>query len=204
LKSKPSESKDVTDRSKTGIFGGFSSFKDFEEVKTWIQDKFWEEWLPQPAEIYYKGEFKDFKGIIFAKFDTTAERDKVVETFRRLVLKIQSEKVWSNADLPADVRIPKDFLFGLKKILGSQAWGYDLENLWVDKEKQTISLRKELILSITLEGLKMNLVYGAAWEKHIGGDLEVMKLLKDKQDLLDRPSKGDGKGKKGKVGPAGW
>ena len=37
-----------------------------------------------------------------------------------------------------------------------------------------------------------------------GGDPEVTKLLKDKQDLLDRPSKGDGKGKKGKVGPAGW
>ena len=73
--------------------------------------------MPRPAEIYYKGEFKNFKGIIFAKFDTIAERDKVVETFRRLVLKIQSEKVWSNADLPADVRIPKDFLFGLKKYL---------------------------------------------------------------------------------------
>ena len=28
LKSKPSESKDATDRSKTAIFGGFSSFKD--------------------------------------------------------------------------------------------------------------------------------------------------------------------------------
>ena len=98
--------------------------------RTWITNKLWEEWLPQPAEIYYKG---NFKGFFFCRFDTIADRDKVVDNIRRLHMKIQNETVWSNADLPPDVRIPEHFLFGLKKLLVS--WGYTREQLWVDKEK---------------------------------------------------------------------
>ena len=151
----------VTDKCKTAIFGGFSTFGNFDEVKTWIKNKFWDEWLPQPAEIYRKGYFKDFKGIFFCRFDSIAERDKVVDSFRRLQMKIQNEKVWSNEDLPVDVRIPEHFLFGLKKLLVT--WGYTHENLWVDKKKRSILLRDEVILSIALENLKMKLIFGAFW-----------------------------------------
>ena len=115
--------KEITEKCKTAIFGGFSTFKDFEEVKRWVQDKFWEEWLPQLADIYFKGDV--FKGIFFCRFETVAERDKVVENIRRLFLKIQNEKVWSAEDLPLDVRIPEHFLFGLKKLFSTQEWGYD-------------------------------------------------------------------------------
>ena len=60
---------------------------------------------------------------------------------------------------------------------------------------------KEPILSITLEeNLKMKVMYGPFWEEHISGDADFKKLLQDHQDQLDRPSKGDGKGKKGKAG----
>ena len=56
-------------------------------------------------------------------------------------------------------------------------------------------------MSITLEeNSKMKVMYGAFWEKHISGDADFKKLLQDHQDQLDRPSKGDGKGKKGKAG----
>ena len=46
----------------------------------------------------------------------------------------------------------------------------------------------------------MQLTFGTFWEEHISADAEFKKLFKGKQDQLDRPSKGDGKGKKGKVG----
>ena len=37
--------------------------------------------------------------------------------------------------------------------------------------------------------------------EHLGGDAEFKKLLKDARDqLVERPSKGDGKGKQGKAG----
>ena len=81
------------------------------------------------------------------------------------------------------------------------SWGY--ENVWVKKETKSILLGKELILSVSLENMKMQLVFGTFWEEHIAGDAGFKKLLKDKQDLLDRPSKGDGKGKSGKPGKAG-
>ena len=71
----------------------------------------------------------------------------------------------------------------------------------MNKKKKSIQLGEESILSITLEeNLKMTLTYGPFWEEHISGDVEFKKLLREHQDQLDRPSKGDGKGKKGKTG----
>ena len=165
--------KQDTDKCKTAIFDGFNTFTDSGDVKEWITNKLWDEWLPQPAEIYHKGD--TFKGIFFCRFDSVSERDKVVDNIRRLFLKIESNKIWSNADLPSDVRIPEHFLFGLKKILVS--WGY--ENVWVKKETKSILLGKELILSVSLENMKMQLAFGTFWEEHIAGDTEFKKLLKD-------------------------
>ena len=79
-------------------------------------------------------------------------------------------------------------------------WGYTHEQLWVEKKTKTILLKSKLILSISLENLKMKLTYGPFWEQHIQGDVDFKKLQKDEQNNLDRPSKGDGKGKEGKAG----
>ena len=161
------------------------------------KDKLWDGSLPQPAEIYKKG---DFKGMFFCRFDSVEDRDKVVDNIRRLVLKIEDDKIWSNPDLPNEVRVPENFLFALK-LLGSAEWGYTLQNLWVDKTKKSISLGKEMILSITMENLDMKLNFGRLWEDHLGGDDEFKKILKIAHDkLAEHPSKGDGKGKKGKAG----
>ena len=58
-----------------------------------------------------------------------------------------------------------------------------------------------MVLNIGMENLEMIVHYGALWEEHLGGAAEFKKLLKDARDqLVERPSKGDGKGKKGKAG----
>ena len=121
----------------------------------------------------------------------------MVESIRRLFIKIEQEKVWSNADLPADVRVPEHFLFGLEKLFASEKWGYENQDLWVDKVKKRILLGQEEILSVSIENLKMTFTYGPFLEEHIAGDVEFKKLFQEKQDQLDRSSKGDGKGKKG-------
>jgi len=184
FKEKPGETngKETTERCKTVILGGSSSYKDFEEVKTWVKNMFWENWLPQPEEIYHKG---DFTGMFFCRFDTVVERNKVVDSFRRLSLKIESEKLWSAEDLPID-SVPEHVLFGVKKLLGSQTWGYTLENLWVNKKTKSISLGREEILNVTLEDSELKLTYGAFWEAHIGGDADFKDLLKTEQEKLDR------------------
>ena len=82
----------------------------------------------------------------------------------------------------------------------SEGWGYTREKLWVDKTKKTLSYGKELILTISMEGLDMELNFGALWEDHLSGDVEFKQLLKEALDkLVERPSKGDGKGKAGKL-----
>ena len=50
-----------------------------------------------------------------------------------------------------------------------------------------------------MEGLDMKLSFGALWENHLSGDGEFKQVLKDALDkLVERPSKGDGKGKEGR------
>ena len=47
----------------------------------------------------------------------------------------------------------------------------------------------------------MKLGFGTLWEAHLSGDAEFKQLLKNVTDkLVERPSKGDGKGKPGKAG----
>ena len=47
----------------------------------------------------------------------------------------------------------------------------------------------------------MKLVFGTLWEAHLSGDVEFKQLLKNVIDkLVERPSKGDRKGKPGKAG----
>ena len=99
-------------------FEDVKSYGDFEDVKKWVKDKLWEEWLPQPAEIYFKSKGQ-FKGIFFCRFDSVEDRDKVVAHIRSLFLKIENDKVWSNPDLPIEVRTPEIFLFAVKKLMAS-------------------------------------------------------------------------------------
>ena len=65
---------------------------------------------------------------------------------------------------------------------------------------KTPSYGKELILSISMEGVDMTLNFGVSWEDHLRGDVQFKQLLKEALDkLVERPSKGDGKGKVGKL-----
>ena len=46
------EEKDV--QKCTAVFGGFSNAQNIEEAKTWMTDKLWGEWLPQPENFKLK------------------------------------------------------------------------------------------------------------------------------------------------------
>ena len=79
------------------------------------------------------------------------EREIIVANIKRLVLKIKGTKIWSNPDLPTDVRALETFLFDLKKMLVREEWGYTRESVWVDKPKKTISLGGKMILGVTMD-----------------------------------------------------
>ena len=60
---------------KTAVLGGLSSMSSVNDAWFWLSNKMWDLYGPQPTEVYSKGEFR---GIIFAKFDSNAERDSAV------------------------------------------------------------------------------------------------------------------------------
>ena len=120
---------------------------------------------------------------------------------RVLFLKIENNKVWSNPDLPIEVRAPDILLFTVTILMASEGWGYTREKLWVNKTKKTLSYGKEFVLGVSMEGLDMKLDFGTLWEAHLSGDVAFKQLVKNVIDkLVERPSKGDGKGKPGKAG----
>lgn len=56
------------------VFGGLASMS-LENAQKRLSDQLWNSWLPQPTEIYSKGQYN---GILIAKFNAKTDRDNVV------------------------------------------------------------------------------------------------------------------------------
>ena len=63
------------------MFGGFDDW-DVEETRKWIIDLLWENYAPSPEKLYVKGD--TFRGILFGKFASETDRDRVVEKINTL------------------------------------------------------------------------------------------------------------------------
>ena len=199
LKTKPNT--DTQDDQKcTAVLGGFSSFENLEAAEKWLSEKLWDEWLPTAGNIFCKGEFK---GIFYAKFGTTAERDSVVNWFRKSSIKLQGHPVWSKPDLPLHQRIIKSLLFGTKHICDKA--------LWVEEENSTVTLnRKEVLRARIRDGL-LEIEYGEGWEAYLHEEgypefKDMVKTLREKLARGEEGGKGGSKigGKfKGKFGEKG-
>eukprot|EP00973_Karenia_brevis_P088628 12288306-Karenia_brevis.AAC.1 len=63
--------------------------------------------------------------MLWAKFASTADRDKAVSLLKLVGYKCGDATVWCNADQPLPIRVQESFLFQLRKLLISEAWGYE-------------------------------------------------------------------------------
>ena len=84
---------------------------------TWAKDKLPSLCAPLPTKIYSKDEFK---GIMFAKFASPAERNHAVELLQHAGLRGGQKRVWASQDrFPAD-RAARGYCFGLKRLLKTE------------------------------------------------------------------------------------
>ena len=136
LRGKKTESRKIT---KVAVFGGFKHFGDFDTAKNWIYEKLWKEWLPTANDIYCKG---DFTGILFCKFETEDDRNKVVSWFRKASMKVDDETIWSKPDALLRTRSVNSIVFAAKTYL--KKWGFENRGLWADTEKGILEYMKNL------------------------------------------------------------
>ena len=80
----------------------------------WLSNKMWDLYGPQPTEVYSKGEFR---GIIFAKFDSEEKRDSAVKLLRQSSLREGGNAVWVKPDKALHQRTLRSFAFGAKYLL---------------------------------------------------------------------------------------
>ena len=105
-------------------------------AEDWITRKLKELCLPEPHEMYHKGD--EYKGITFAKYRTPEEVTKVTEAFDKGQFKIADKPIWSKRDLPLEARVPKSFLLGLRHHLTQ--WDFTKREVKVDEVGKTLSV----------------------------------------------------------------
>jgi hypothetical protein len=199
LKAKPTGATDgEKDRSTTAVIGGLAGSDDTDAAFQFISDNLWWNHAPLPIEHYCKG---DFKGLLFLKFSSTAERDIAVKKIKDAKLKQGDQDIWAKADLPAKIRARQALLFGIKRIMMS--WGvYAQGSIWVNIEKSCVMVGNETIITVSENGDELQEQITDGWNDELNCE-EFHSLLsesKAKFKLGGKIAKGIGKGKKGSKG----
>lgn len=142
----------------------------------------------------------DFRGILFAKFDTAAERDSAVSLLRDAGLKHNGQEVWAKEDLPLEVRAAKNYLLSLKRTM--KEWGFD--HIQVDEGFTSLSVGPELVVSTTLVAGKLTPTWHSGWGSwdEFQNSPELRALADKSEEMLNRAGSG-GKGKGAAKGAAG-
>ena len=112
-------------------------------------------------------------------------------------LRLGDKHVWSNEDFPIDVRVPRAFLFGCKKLL--VGWKYKKSLVKVDTDTLTLKINGHLVISALVENSQLKVTYHGDftnWQE-FQTNSEVS-VLKDKAlDSLGRSGRSGDDGQKG-------
>ena len=142
----------------TAVIGGLSGFDSKEAAATWVRNKLWTLWGPQPVDVYSKG---DFRNLMFFKIETKSERDDAMQLFQNAGLKEGGNDVWAKEDLPIEVRARKSFLLGLKYMLK----GWKFERIKVDDDFTSLTVGSDKVIEVTCAALTMTFKWLDSWSE---------------------------------------
>ena len=191
------DERSVTAVTVTAVTSGLVGMQE-DDAKEWIKNKLWELWGPTPVDVYTKG---DFNGMVFCKFQTEVEKEQAISIVRANTLTYGDKEIKMWPDAPAVERIPKSFLFALKRLL--LKWDYDKKSLWVDEAGKILKIGDEIVISTGVDGTDLITDFGEGWADFLRC-AELEEMMKTHKERLKRsltPKKGTGKGK-GKAGKA--
>ena len=111
------------DQARTAVSGGFAGASSKYQLDTWVSMVLNKVDAPAPRDVYVKGEFAQFKGIAFAKFQNAEDMKLAVDKVRKAGMTYGDTKVWATEDRPMQDRVLQGVLFSCKAMLC--AWGND-------------------------------------------------------------------------------
>ncbi len=182
--------------SRTGVLG-MGNTGNKEEATAWLNEKLTIITNTKP-DIYTKG---DFKGLLFANFESKKLRDSSVESFRKASFSRDGSRCWASEDAPVEERACKALLFGIKNQMIE--WGWGKFELWVDVKNFSISCLDDRIASVSVSSKQeLQIDYGIDWQSYLS-EGNLADLIKRSSDMLKNSvnrQAGKGKGKQGGKG----
>ena len=133
-----------------------------------------------------------FKGILWAKFESTCIRDRVAESLRKHNYMFPGAIIWCAADLPIGIRVERKFIFSLKRLLISLAWQPFEIN--VDIDRACLQIANHDIVTIHAYDQKCNIVFAHGSEQRLASPaLEQLKQDSISKMAARQVGKGVGK-----------
>ncbi|CAJ1381016.1 unnamed protein product [Effrenium voratum] len=143
LKAVPVVSK--ADIAKTVVVGGLEDMPSLNAATQWLTDKLRELGGPCHTGTYMKS--STFKGLVFAKFNSSYDRDMAAALLRSASMTCGDKHVWATQDLPIPVRARKMFLLGLRWQLGE--WGFSKREIEVGDEYFSLMIAGKVVVKLT-------------------------------------------------------
>ena len=179
----------------TAVIGNLDALSSMAEATTWLKDKLMVLKGPAPSNTYSKGAFK---GILFAEFQGTAERDIAVDLLRAAGLQPGGGKgLWATPDRPAPERAARNFCFGLKRLFKNE-WQLQYHVNISDEAPSLVTVGGEKAVMAHVEDNAVRDEWHGDWEtwEELHNNQAVQDLLQKNTDMLPRASQGM-KGSKG-------
>ena len=181
--------KNVADkRSVTAVIGNLEGLKSLGEAQAWLKNKLAVLDSPSPTQVYAKGMYK---GMVFAEFKDTFERDMAVTLLRTAGLKNDGKQVWASQDRDPVDRAARNFCYGLKRLF-KEHWEVPYNVNISEVAPYTLTVGGELALTAHVSKHAIDYEWHGDWLtwKELHDSQGVKDLLQKFEELIMRTSKG--------------
>ena len=173
-----------------------------EQAQEWIRKLCVSNGIPQPSDVYSKG---DWKGLIWAKCNSFPQRDLLITKIPSMITThLEKKKSWAEIDLPIDKRNAESVLFAFKRMLVN--WEFPKGSVRVDTDDCSLKISEKVVLKAKVSDYVLQLRWCdgdcESWEE-LQTSVELETIRKAAQEKLDRAKGFAGIGNigKGKRGP---
>ena len=128
------------------LFGSLESLGTEKAATEFVQKQLTEMNSPKCFHMFTNG---DFKGLIWARFGSSADMLQAVEAVNSTRLPAGEKTMWANEDLPVEQRVPRAFLFGCKRLLAG--WRYTRRLLVVGVESMELKINGQVVISARVD-----------------------------------------------------
>ena len=189
-------------QSSTAMIGGLASASSPAAAEEWVRQSLLKAGIENFKNIFNKTADGQFNGNIFVKFEDQDQRDDAIVHFNTKKVTNAGKPSFMSPDLPITERIPRSFLFGLKRLLvdwtDAQGQSYRKGCVQIDADTYTLAVDKEDVLKARVVDNALDIEWlSDQWKqwKEFSEDSKFIQLLTEANAKLKLAKERSGKGK---------